>query len=203
MRRVAVTLVLLSTFVFDSRVAHASLNNGDFETGDFTGWTTFTTEIGFISGNQPAGVFLFDVDGDGDLSQSARFQVGSLGIVHSGGGIFQTVTSRLPFSIEADIAASSSTNNGSAGLFELIVNDVVIDSHDFGRIDRGEIKRSALYSGIIPAGSHEVRFRMTRRFKASPLQYIDNVELLQVPEPTTSALAHLAVLCFGALFRLL
>lgn len=174
------------------------LTNGDFETGDFTGWTTFTTASGTIGGafGLPD-VVSFDTDGDSISSLSARFQVGRTSGSGSleGGGIFQNITAGAgPLTISADIAAQLTTvfNNGAAGFFELLLDSVVVDSFDFGGIAGLAIERASLSStNVVTAGSHEVRMRMTRGFAIgiflgdTPFQFIDNVTATPVPEPAT------------------
>jgi len=55
------------------------LLNGDFETGDLTGWTTFLTPNGSIgSTNGVPDVVPFDVTGGGTPSDAAQFEVGEL-----------------------------------------------------------------------------------------------------------------------------
>jgi len=48
------------------------VSNGNFETGDFTDWTQFTTPNGILN---PA-VVLFDTNGDSTATNSAQFRVG-------------------------------------------------------------------------------------------------------------------------------
>jgi hypothetical protein len=72
----------------------AIVTNGDFATGDFTGWTLFTTANGSLGESEglPA-VTSFNVTGAG-AQNAATFQVGEVvpGSGQQGGGITQTVT---------------------------------------------------------------------------------------------------------------
>ncbi len=82
------------------------VTNGDFETGNLNGWTTFLTSNGVLNPT----VVLFDTDGDTTATQSARFQVGEVinvgDIIAEGGGIFQNViTPAGTVMISADISA--------------------------------------------------------------------------------------------------
>ena len=67
----------------------------------------------------------------------------------------------------------------------MLLNNVLIDSHDFGGISGGTTERSSL-SGIVhglSAGSHEFRVLMTRPFITStntPIQFLDNAMVGQV-----------------------
>jgi hypothetical protein len=162
--------------------------NGDFETGDLTGWTTFTTFNGTIG--TPA-VVSFDTTGTG-ASNAARFQVGTVVslFVSAGGGIFQNVsTASGVFDLSADIAAHNQSllDHLDCGLFELLVDGAVVASHDFLDCAAMVTERATLSAAGLPlaAGPHEVRIRMTRPAGVDPaissLQYVDNVELVGPP----------------------
>jgi hypothetical protein len=126
----------------------APVVNGDFETGDLTGWTTFTTANGTIG--TPA-VVSFDTTGTG-ASNAAKFNVGRqvLGSgAPEGGGIHQSVnTAAGEFDVSADVAvrleAAAEIDASSCGSFELLVDGAVVAGHDFGNCDGGVTERSTL-----------------------------------------------------------
>lgn len=166
--------------------AHAGLINGDFGTGDLSGWTRFTTGNGTLG---PADhVAVFDVGGGGVGSHSARFRVGQARYSPpdlEGGGIFQGVTLGAgALVISADIAAWAPWGNNNGGLFELLFDGRVVDSHDFGFIGGGGVGRASLGGSFdVDAGAHELRIRITRPWAQNdnaPLQFVDNVSLLGV-----------------------
>jgi hypothetical protein len=183
--------------------AEASLvTNGDFETGDFTGWTTFTTINGSLGSTS---IVSYDTNNDSVASRSARFQVGqvNVGVTHQGGGIYQSITtSGGSLSISADIAMENLGvgTNVAGGLFELLFDGVVVDSFDFGQAVAGTPEYSLLATVTgASAGTHEIAIRMTRPYLPSGVhQYIDNVVAIEsgamaVPE-ASSILAWTMVL---------
>lgn len=189
------------------------LVNGDFETGDLTGWTTFTTTNGTLGPGFP-NVVPFDTNNDGINSLSAQFRVGQQSFIpgqFSGGGIFQNVNLFAgDLTIEANIASlAGSIGNASGGLFELLFDGVVLDSVNFGSISANQTKFDLLTNvSNIVAGMHEIRFRVTRPFtqtSGTPKQYIDDIKLsgtavTPVPEPA-SVLGLLAVGTLGATIK--
>ena len=68
--------------------------NGNFSTGDFTGWSLFTTANGTIGSNPDPRVTSFDVTGSGSQN-AAEFQVGQINFDfghQEGGGLTQSIT---------------------------------------------------------------------------------------------------------------
>ena len=187
------------------RTVHASdipLANGDFETGDLTGWTPFTTTNGTLGFDYPQ-VVIFDTNDDGTATYSAQFSVGQASndnLTKRGGGIYQTVhLAQGDYAISADIAVAFGTPEvGTAtqgGLFELLVDGVVVASHNFGYVYVNTTQHSLIASvPITSTGYHEIRVRITRPGNSAPElnQYIDNVVLSgdaisTEPEPTEPA----------------
>ena len=109
----------------------APVANGDFQTGDLTGWIMFLTAEAISPG--PA-VVSFDTTGSGE-SNAAMLAVGrNTGIgAPEGGGVYQSVSTPAgSFNVSADVAAQNPyIENQSCGLFELLVDGVVVDSRDF------------------------------------------------------------------------
>lgn len=185
--------------------AKAAVVNGNFETGVLSPWTTYTTANGVIGTPQ---VVSFDTTGSG-TSLAAQLQVGQTLFesgVGAGGGIRQVFTSGAgAFSVSAAIASfrNAAVDNGSGGAFSLLLDDVVLDTFDFGFISAGATERSLLsFSGIITAGIHTLSIEARRPFltnSTTPFQYVDDVVLSvpaqnSVPEPTSAALVGIALL---------
>lgn len=190
--------------------ASASLiTNGDFETGDFSGWSTYTFNSGSHIGSiGSSGVSLFDTDNNAVDSFAARFQVGQGasgpiggGSPRVGGGLLQSFTAAGGvLDISLDIAIDAFSNNGDGGLFELILNGSVLDVFDFGSTTNGVKEFGSLSaSTTVAAGVHELRIQMSRGYgnaSYTPMQYFDNVVVVQpasVPEPVGIALLGLGL----------
>ena len=166
------------------------VTNGDFETGNFDGWTQFLTADGITN---PA-VVLFDTDGDTVATLSAQFDVGDTAtpLTLEGGGISQIIsTAGGSITLAADIAVldQEGSDNAAGGIFELFFDGALVDSHDFGPVALNVAERatlSAILNGVAP-GNHEIKIQMTRPFLTgfgSPEQYIDNV--MAVGEPISA-----------------
>ena len=178
--------------------------NGDFETGDFQGWTIFTTPQGAFKDGAPI-VVLYDTNNDGTATRSAYVTMGVTG----GGdaqsaGIFQKIQDSHgdPIgAISVDIAADTSRSdfgNSSAGLFALFVGDmladppdfVLADSHDFGKVLPDSPEYATLSTGQISASEATILIQITRAF-AVPTEldlYIDNVVQDQNVDPVVGAI---------------
>ena len=213
----AAVAALAMTLAATGAQATQLVNNGDFATGDFTGWTLFATTNGTAGFYPDPQVTAFDVTGNG-ASSAAEFQVGqaNLSTLQEGGGIRQTLNATaglLTFS--ADFASYLSQDlNLSGGVFSVLLDGVVLDSFNTGVIGTGfsgpiggpltpvpAFERGTLaFSTNVTAGSHILALQVTRPFPiggSGPLQYFDNISAVQagvVPEPATWGLM---ILGFG------
>ena len=106
------------------------------------------------------------------------------------------------------MANVNNSNNGDGGLFELIVDGVVVSSVDNGSIIANGFERGVL-SGTaqLGLGIHEIRVQMTRRFLIGPdlRQYVDNVsasfEASAVPVPAALPLFLTSFVGMGIIAR--
>ncbi len=164
MRRLAFAAIVVALSFSSVGTAMAQSNllvNGDFATGDLTGWTTFTTDHGTLGPPQLPRVEPFDLTAPGISSPSVQFQVGYIGVGggDQGGGIFQDVnlSSGGTYSLSADIAASSPGVNAQGGDFELLFDGTVVASDSISLIDVNQIIRgelTAVLSDVTP-GTHQ------------------------------------------------
>lgn len=163
------------------------ISNGDFETGDFSGWIVFQTSSWNNNGVTNHSVDLFDTDGDSTSTKSAKFSVGEMdhdSSVWHGGGIYQQVSAGAgAWTVSADIAIDNtgSALNGEGGFFELIVDGLQVDSYQCDDIPALTTNRATLSASgtFTTADNHEIRIQITRNSlpSAALSQYIDNVEL--------------------------
>jgi FIMAH domain len=159
------------------------LLNGDFETGDLSNWTTFTTTNGLMS----AGVVPFDTDNDGTATYAAQFVVGQATFegfdVQRGGGIYQGIDLvDGDLSISADIASEFAFPfcNLDGATIQLLVDGLVADTHNFGEICGPVTEYASLNASLSigSVGTHEIRFLITRGFRLSGVtNYLDDIVL--------------------------
>jgi hypothetical protein len=196
----------------------AIVTNGDFATGDFTGWTLFTTPNGSLggSGSGLPAVTPFNVTGSG-AQNAATFEVGEVVFdgTQQGGGITQTVT--LPggsISFSASIAALGDTtvdsSNAEGGVFNVLLDGITEDTLAIGPINPNAVIRDTLsFTTTETAGAHSLEILITRPFLndgagASPDQFITNIAITgaaAVPEPTSLALLAAGLLSLAVLRR--
>lgn len=192
--------------------AQATLLSGDFQSGDLSNWTMFTTGNGTLGSGHPT-ISNFDVAGSGVYSSALGLSVGYLtppcsfpGIYclapTEGGGIRQTgVFSGGLTLLRADVAVTNSNLygglNGDGGTFSLFLDGLLLDSYSVEKIAAGTVQRGHLnFTSFVSAGSHTLEVLVTRHHSESLslTQYIDNVTVSAVPAPTTASLVGLGML---------
>ena len=199
--------------------AQATLVNGDFQAGGLSNWTAFTTANGTLGSGKPA-ILNFDVAGNGFSSSALGLSVGYFtppcafpGLFcprpTEGGGVRQSVVfSGGMASLQADVAVANSTiyggYNGDGGTFSLLLEGLLLDSFSVGQITAGTVQRGHLdFTSFVSAGVHSLEILVTRQYaeSGSLVQYIDNVSVSSVPEPTTTSLLGLGILALVFLKR--
>jgi hypothetical protein len=174
--------------------------NGDFETGDWTGWTVKGTANGQTAIQD---VIMYDIDGAGPLKDSlaGRLNVGQINFNY---GVFEGVLMTQGLNLAAgqqygfgfDVSAwnNQSAGNADGGKFELLVGSQVLDTWNSGGIGMGEKLYGKVSGNFTPAagGMYDVGLRVTRPWKspAAVYQLIDNG--MAVPEPASLMLLALA-----------
>ena len=171
--------------------ARAEFINGDFETGDLTGWTTFTTANGTLGDALPS-VDLFDTTNGPSLA--AHFNVGDAVYpqLQEGGGLLQhLVLGPGSYTFTADIASEDDPNgkiNGAAGIFSLLIDGTQLAQVDLGGftalnpILRGNLSASF---DLATEGTHEFEILITRPYGSggdqTPQEFVDNMVLVDPP----------------------
>ncbi len=154
------------------------LINGNFELGDLTAWTVYTTPGGTLGGAGFPDVISYDTNNDRVATESFQAMVGN-----GGGGIYQNVYLNAGnVRVSAEVAVDSQVDHAEAGLFELLVDGTVVASYDFGDITADEPEHITLAGQTTVApGEHEVRVRITRSsgsaFGSTPFGFVDNVSV--------------------------
>ncbi len=207
-RLLAASLTMMAG-AFSSQ-AHADLvTNGDFATGDFTGWTLGLTPYGTFGAPPLPQVSSFDVTGSG-ATNAAQFSVGVEsydqpgGYPQAGGFLTQTIaTSAGNLHVSANIAAyASEYQNIEGGVFSVLLNAVTEDTVSFGALTAGQIDRGTLsFTTPVSAGPQTLEILITRPFGTdapfAPFQYVTDISATPGPK------AGEGLLGFAAMFALL
>jgi hypothetical protein len=186
------------------------LVNGDFERGALNPWSTFLTPNG--SGSPQVGVF--DVDGDGAVSNALRTRSGMFdfpGASPAGVGIEQSFVAEEAGSylVSLDIASSNegTTGNSAPGTFELFVDGLRVDRVDMTgtTIRPGDVIRDSLSAATnLNLGEHTLRVLFTRPAVDSTMiyQYVDDIAVHflgpsnvghSIPEPASALLIFISL----------
>lgn len=180
--------------------AQAQFVNGDFETGDLTGWTVTPTANGQTLVQD---VQMFDT-GLGP-SKAAHFSVGQVNFMSGEeDGVYITQNFNLvagttyTFGCTWGAADTGTANNADGGTFDLVVGATSIANHAVSSLNAGTSVNGSLSGTFNPttSGSYAVGAYVHRHYLAigNMNQYVDNFTMSPVPEP-----ASMAALGLGAL----
>ncbi len=177
----------------------ATLNETNFENGKIAPWEIFVTPNGTMG---RAGLFMvvpFETGKDGQESKSLQFKVGQVRYdpdnepEQGGGLVIQIATETGTLNLSAHVAVTyhspKDKRNLAGGLFQWVVDEQVIASHDIGPIEKGRILRHHLNAHHpVNAGVHTIRLRITRPFTShpgqnAPFQYVDDLLIRLLPNP--------------------
>ena len=177
----------------------AILNQTNFENGKMAPWETFLTPNGTLGRAGLPMVVPFETGKDGQESMSLQFKVGQVRYdpdnePEQGGGLviqITTETGNLNLSAHVAVTYHSPTDkrNLAGGLFQWVMDEQVIASHDIGPIEKGGILRHHLNTHHpVNAGVHTIRLRITRPFTShpgqdAPFQYVDDLLIRLLPSP--------------------
>lgn len=211
-RRVSAVVAGLFAFGCLCRPAVAdTITNGNFDTGNLEGWTTFTTVNGSVGAGLP-NVTPFNTTGSG-ISDAAQFNVGEVNfdLTQQGGGLFQIINAPVSglYKLTEDFASQDNVGkNVDAGTFSILIDGVTVASDDLGSFAMaGQLLRGSFDETLdLTAGSHLFEVEVSRQFLSTgpntPDEYIDNISLTPAQKsvgltPEPSSIALLATGIFG------
>jgi len=173
------------------------LNQTNFENGEKAPWKIFVTPNGTVGEAGWPTVVSFETAQEGQRSKSLKFKVGQVRYdpekePEQGGGLVVQITTErgivhLSINVAVTYHSPKDKRNLAGGLFEWIVDDQLIASHDMGPIDNGGVLRYHLKAQhSVTAGVHTIRLRITRPFTShpgqhAPFQFVDDLVIRHSP----------------------
>ena len=177
----------------------AQVLNGDFSAG-LANWTVLQLPDGLVVGGSLTSI---DIDGR-PLGLTVAYYC-QPGINGNERALQQTVflTEGITYDFGANLAEESGSNNGDGGTISVYLDSTLVTSYAFGDVP-WHVKEYANLSGTYtPAttGIETLSITFTRPWwpaPDTPYDYIDNIQLTAVPEPSCWVLA-LAGVCIVAI----
>jgi hypothetical protein len=200
------SLVLMIALLLFAAPAHATnlIQNGSFQTNDFTDWTIGTTSNGTWGAGFPV-VTGWPLGG----MNAAQGEVGDVTFdgTQQGGTLTQTFVSAGGAGTESLLWAATDPfgNNADGGEFTMILNGVQIAQFDTGTINQGQTLNGTLSASVpLLVGTNTLEIVISRRFitipNSTPLDYVTGVDVEgAVPEPSTLALIAMTGIGAGAM----
>ncbi len=202
-----VLVALLAVFAAQAGATNL-IQNGSFQSGDFTDWTIGTTSGGTwgqgfpIVTGWPLGGGLNAVEGEvGNVNPTGTQQGGTLTQTFTSGAGAAT----LSFMYAA--MGDGTHTNADGGDFTLILDGTTLNSIDVGEITADQIISGTLSANAtLTAGTHTLEIDVTRsfltEFQNTPYQYVTGVDVEgTVPEPGSLILMGSGVLGLAGVLR--
>jgi hypothetical protein len=206
-RRVGRLAVLVAILLFAAQAGATNLiQNGSFQSNDFTDWTIGTTSNGTWGSGYPV-VTGWPLGGMnaaqgkvGEINFDRTFQGGTLSQSFASGAGAATLS--LMYAAMGD---GISTTNADGGDFRLILDGVTLANFDVGSINPSQIISGTLTANtVLTAGTHTLEIDVLRAFLSgnTPSQYVTGVDVEStVPEPSSIVLLGIGALGLAGVLR--
>ena len=201
-------LLLVAILLFAAQAGAANLiQNGSFQTNDFTDWTIGTTSNGSWGSGYPV-VAGWPLGG----MNAAQGQVGEVNFdqTQQGGTLTQTFVSAGGAATENLLWAATDPfgQNADGGEFTMFLNGVQIAQFDSGTINQGQTLNGTLSASVpLVAGTNTLEIVVSRSFtsvppNSTPFQYVTGVDVEgTVPEPSSILLLGIGALGLAGVLR--
>jgi hypothetical protein len=200
-------LLLVGILLFAAQAGATNLiQNGSFQTNNFTDWTIGTTSNGTWGSGYPV-VAGWPLGG----MNAAQGEVGESTFdgTQQGGTLTQMFVSAGGAATESLLWAATDPFGGNAdgGEFTMFLNGVQIAQFDTGTINQGQTLNGTLSASVpLVAGTNTLEIVVSRRFitvqNSTPFQYVTGVDVEgTVPEPSSILLLGIGALGLAGVLR--
>jgi len=206
-RLFALVFLALLSMTTDQMCANNLLNNGSFQTGDFTSWMLGSTANGTAGVGFPI-VTTWPLGG----SNAAQYEVGQINYVNGdfeGAMLLQGFAASggtLDLAFDWAAMGDGIHNNSDAGLFQLVLDGLVLNSYDVGHIGPKSLFNGTLSgTASVAAGMHFFEIDILRPFQSgqgsTPYEFITGASVSAVPEPSSLLLLGSGIIGIAGVLR--